>query len=158
MIWLYLIKKIFPRAKRLLLPFPINSKDTALQIHHSNCNWWQVEERERDLSLASSSSYVFTGMGAYELIKGEENAGAAASQALHSSEDLEAGRDASQKKGKSSASAVATRNRLVSLDVFRGLTVAVRTPPDPHCFLFGLPLFLFIYYYFLHYWFTKYDN
>ncbi|KAG6471869.1 hypothetical protein ZIOFF_069316 [Zingiber officinale] len=68
-------------------------------------------------------------MEAYELIKGEENAAAAASQAL---EDLEAGRDASQKKDKPSASAFATRNRLVSLDVFRGLTVAVNTPPDPH--------------------------
>ncbi|XP_042442690.1 heparan-alpha-glucosaminide N-acetyltransferase-like [Zingiber officinale] len=63
-------------------------------------------------------------MEAYELIKGEENAAAAAaaSQAL---EDLEAGRDASRKKDKPSASAFAARNRLVSLDVFRGLTVAL---------------------------------
>ncbi|XP_042449866.1 heparan-alpha-glucosaminide N-acetyltransferase-like [Zingiber officinale] len=64
-------------------------------------------------------------MGAYELIKGEENAGAAALEALHSTEDLETICDASWKKDKPSASAVATRNRLVSLDVFRGLTVAL---------------------------------
>ncbi|KAG6470596.1 hypothetical protein ZIOFF_071670 [Zingiber officinale] len=63
-------------------------------------------------------------MGAYELIKGEENAGAAALEALHSTEDLETIYDGSWKKDKPSASAVATRNRLVSLDVFRGLTVA----------------------------------
>lgn len=152
MIWLYLIKIFISfLLNRLLLPFLINSKDTALQIHHSNCNASRRErERERNrfflfLRLQWEERNQLSEMGAYELIKGEENAAAAAaSQALHSSEDLESGRDASQKKDKPSASAVATRNRLVSLDVFRGLTVAVSTPPDPHCFLFGLPpIFLF---------------
>lgn len=78
---------------------------------------------------ASDGRRTAAGMGVYELVRSEDAAGAAV--------DLEAGRCGS---GLSSppakASPAAPRQRLVSLDVFRGITVLVRAAnKSPHIFL-----------------------
>lgn len=67
------------------------------------------------------------GMGVYELVRSDESAGPAA--------DLEAGgrRSPSPPKGSPAAS---SRQRLVSLDVFRGITVLVCPPKQISAFSF----------------------
>lgn len=91
----------------------------------------------------------------YELIKGDEatapskpnnelsNVVAAADNALLSphEDDIEAGvRNATNTPQEKEEAPAARGSRLVSLDVFRGLTVAVSPTFLPHCFHFSLSL------------------
>ena len=64
------------------------------------------------------------GMGGYELVRSDDSAGAAPGP------DLESGAGAAASKA-APPSPASRQPRLVSLDVFRGITVLVRT--HPHC-------------------------